>query len=255
MSKLSKEDKFFDLSDYGRAPAKYFVKAIEKSSLTPIHITLLFGISGIISIYCIYKNYYIVAGFFLILKSILDAADGELSRVKNTPSYFGRYLDSIFDFVLNALIFLTIMYITKTSIALTLLAFVCLQLQGTLYNYYYVILRNRRMGSDSTSKIIENKIPQAFPGESQLAVNLSFIIFSFLYKAFDLSIYYLDKDAIKEPITPNWFMTMVSSYGLGFQLFLIALLLSFELIKLIIPFFIIYTVFLFLFVIIRRFFL
>ena len=38
---------------------------------------------------------------FIILKSIIDAADGELARVKQTPSYAGRYLDSVFDIILN----------------------------------------------------------------------------------------------------------------------------------------------------------
>ena len=37
-------------------------------------------------------------------KSILDAADGELARIKKTPSYVGRFLDSISDLVLNFLI-------------------------------------------------------------------------------------------------------------------------------------------------------
>ena len=53
------------------------------------------------AIYCIAAAYYWAAGFFLILKSILDAADGQLARVKNQPSFTGRYLDSIFDSILN----------------------------------------------------------------------------------------------------------------------------------------------------------
>ena len=39
------------------------------------------------------------------MKSILDAADGELARIKMTPSYSGRYLDSIFDILLNLILF------------------------------------------------------------------------------------------------------------------------------------------------------
>ncbi|HBK84317.1 MAG TPA: CDP-alcohol phosphatidyltransferase, partial [Flavobacterium sp.] len=75
---------------------------------TPIHVTLLFGISGLIAIICIITQNYFAAGFFLILKSIIDAADGELARIKKTPSYSGRYLDSLFDITLNFLIFATI---------------------------------------------------------------------------------------------------------------------------------------------------
>jgi phosphatidylglycerophosphate synthase len=37
----------------------------------------------------------LLSWFFIILKSIIDGADGELARIKNT-SYTGRYLDSVF---------------------------------------------------------------------------------------------------------------------------------------------------------------
>lgn len=101
MSKLAEKDKFLDLSDYGRNSGKAFALQLKDTKFTPIHVTLLFGISGLIAIYCILNHYYFVAGFFIILKSIIDAADGELARIKNTPSYTGRYLDSVFDIVLN----------------------------------------------------------------------------------------------------------------------------------------------------------
>jgi hypothetical protein len=43
------------------------------------------------------------------------------------------------------------------------LAFIAIQLQGTLYNYYYVILRNKSIDGDSTSKIlIEESIKELF---------------------------------------------------------------------------------------------
>ena len=105
MSKLSAQDKFLDLSDYGRPIGKLFANQLKNTRFTPIHVTLLFGISGLIAIYCILQNQYFLASFFIILKSIIDAADGELARIKNTPSYVGRYLDSVFDIVLNFLFF------------------------------------------------------------------------------------------------------------------------------------------------------
>ena len=49
--------------------------------------------------------------FFLIFKSILDAADGELARVKQKPSNTGRYLDSVADIILNALFFISIWFL------------------------------------------------------------------------------------------------------------------------------------------------
>jgi hypothetical protein len=252
MSKLKKEDKFIDVSDYGRPIAKLIVSFLKNTSCTPIQVTLLFGISGLIAIICILTNHYYFAGFFLILKSILDAADGELARVKNTPSYTGRYLDSIFDIILNFLIIGTICYITNGSILLAIVAFLCVQMQGTLYNYYYVILRNKLVGGDTTSKIFEYKEPKAFDGETQKSVHITYTLFNILYSFFDKTIHLMDKEAYKTNGLPNWFMTLVSFYGLGFQLLLIAVLLPLQLAKIIIPFFIIYSILIFLLIVIRK---
>jgi hypothetical protein len=252
MSKLAAEDKFLDLSDYGRPIGKWFANQLKNTRFTPIHITLLFGVSGLIAIYFILKNHYFLAGFFIILKSIIDAADGELARIKNTPSYTGRYLDSVFDIILNFLFFMTICYVSKTSFWLTLIAFFCIQLQGTLYNYYYVILRNKSVGGDSTSKIFEYKSPRALPGESQKSVDILFGIYTIVYGVFDKIIHTLDSDAYKVKTFPNWFMTLLSIYGLGFQLLIIAIMLPMNLIENIVPFFVYYTLFIFVLIGIRK---
>ena len=252
MSKLAAEDKFLDLSDYGRPIGKWFANQLKNTRFTPIHITLLFGVSGLIAIYFILKNHYFLAGFFIILKSIIYAADGELARIKNTPSYTGRYLDSVFDIILNFLFFMTICYVSKTSFWLTLIAFFCIQLQGTLYNYYYVILRNKSVGGDSTSKIFEYKSPRALPGESQKSVDILFGIYTIVYGVFDKIIHTLDSDAYKVKTFPNWFMTLLSIYGLGFQLLIIAIMLPMNLIENIVPFFVYYTLFIFVLIVIRK---
>ena len=252
MSKLAAQDKFLDLSDYGRPFGKLLANQLRNTRFTPIHVTLLFGVSGLIAIYCILEEYYLLAGFFIVLKSIIDAADGELARIKNTPSYVGRYLDSVFDIILNFLFFTTICYVSKTSIWTTLLAFICIQLQGTLYNYYYVILRNKSVGGDSTSKIFEYKSPRALPGESQKSVDILFRIYTIVYGTFDKIIHTLDKEAYKIKTFPNWFMTFVSIYGLGFQLLIIAIMLPMNLIEYIVPFFIVYTLFIFVLIRVRK---
>lgn len=252
MSKLAAEDKFLDLSDYGRPIGKLLADRLKKTRFTPIHVTLLFGVSGLIAIYCILQNHYFFASFFIILKSIIDAADGELARIKNTPSYTGRYLDSVFDIVLNFLFFMTIFYVTNTSFWMTLFAFFCIQLQGTLYNYYYVILRNKSVGGDKTSKIFEYKSPRALPGESQKTVDIMFRIYTIVYGVFDKIIHTLDSGAYKAIKFPNWFMTLVSIYGLGFQLLIIAFMLPMNWIEYIVPFFIYYSLMIFVLIGIRR---
>ena len=252
MSKLAPEDKFLDVSDYGRPIGKLFANQLKNTRFTPIHVTLLFVVSGLIAIYCILQNQYLLASFFIILKSIIDAADGELARIKNTPSYTGRYLDSVSDIILNFLFFMTIFYMSKTSFWMTILAFFCIQLQGTLYNYYYVILRNKSVGGDTTSKIFEDKSPRALNGESQKSVDILFGIYTIVYGVFDKIIHVMDSDAYKVKTFPNWFMTFVSIYGLGFQLLIIAIMLPLNLIEYIVPFFIVYTLFVFVLIGIRK---
>lgn len=252
MSKLASQDKFVDLSDYGRSLGKLFAKLLKETRITPIHVTLLFGVTGLIAVYCILNSWFFLAGFFIILKSIIDAADGELARIKKIPSYTGRYLDSIFDISLNFLFFMTICYVSKTSFPIGFTSFICIQLQGTLYNYYYVILRNKSIDGDSTSKIFDYKSPKALPGENQKSVDILFTIYLIVYGVFDKVIHFLDKGAYRVKKFPNWFMTLVSVYGLGFQLLIIAFMLPLNLIDFIAPFFIIYSMFIFVFIGIRK---
>lgn len=251
MSKLPSEHKFIDFSDYGRPVARAIANGLKDTSFTPIHVTTAFIVSGLLAIWAILYGYYWAAAFFLIAKSILDAADGELARVKGTPSYIGRYYDSIADILLNLLFLLTIWYVTSGSLGLTLLAFVGIQLQGTLYNYYYVILRNNHDG-DTTSRVFETESPVAFPGEKQPTVDRFYWTYNMLYVAFDKAIYYMDRPAAESSKFPKWFMSAVSTFGLGFQLLIISVMLVLGLIAYIIPFFIAYSVLIVLYIAIRR---
>ena len=254
MSKLPKNRQFLDLSDYGRSLGHWIASKLQNTSLTPIHVTTMFIFTGFIAIGFLLNGYLISSAFFLLLKSVLDAADGDLARLKKKPSYVGRYYDSIADLILNFCFLLTIWYITDISIIYMIIAFIAIQLQGTLYNYYYVILRNSVKG-DSTSRIFENNTPKALKGESQLAVNIFYKIYYLLYIPFDKTIYYMDQNAVKSKHFPMWFMTMVSIYGLGFQLFIISLMLVLKLQAFVIPFFIGYSVLIIVFIFIRRVFL
>jgi hypothetical protein len=147
---------------------------------------------------------------------------------------------------------MTICYVSKTTIWFSLLAFIGIQIQGTLYNYYYVILRNKSVGGDTTSKVFEYKSPKALPGETQKSVDILFGIYTVVYGIFDKIIHALDKDAYKVKTFPNWFMTLLSLYGLGFQLLIIAIMLPLGWIEFIVPFFIIYTLLVFFLIAIRK---
>jgi hypothetical protein len=113
-------------------------------------------------------------------------------------------------------------------------------------------LRNKSVGGDSTSKIFEYKSPRALPGETQKSVDVLFNIYILVYGGFDKIIHVLDSDAYKVKTFPNWFMTLLSIYGLGFQLLIIAVMLPMNWIEYIIPFFIVYTIFIFVLIRIRK---
>ena len=251
MSKLPDENRFIDLSDYGRPAARVIANLLKETTITPIHVTIGFIFSGLLAVVCILYGFPEVAAFFLIFKSILDAADGELARIKNIPSYTGRYFDSVADIILNLLILLAVWYVTDSSLAFAILAFLGIELQGTLYNYYYVILRNRFDG-DTTSRIFENETPIALKGEKQNNVNILFKLYRILYGSFDKAIYNLDRDASNGKWFPKWFMTAVSTLGLGFQLLMISVMFVLGWKDFIIPFFILCSVFIFVFTGIRK---
>ena len=115
-----------------------------------------------------------------------------------------------------------------------------------------MILRNNSIGGDKTSKIFEDKSPQALLGETQKSVDILFGIYTIVYGVFDKIIHILDSDAYKVKTFPNWFMTFVSIYGLGFQLLIIAVMLPLNLIEYIAPFFVLYTIFVFVLIGIRK---
>lgn len=252
MPKLAVQDKFIDVSDYGRPAAKVIASLLKDSRVTAIHLTLLFGLCGLAAVISILNGYHVTAGLLLILKSVLDAADGEMARIKKNPSYTGRYLDSVFDFALNFIILLAIREVTGQSLWLALAAFVSMQLQGTLYNYYYVILRHNSEAGDKTSKIFETEAPEAYPDESQKSVNLLFRIYTLFYSLYDKTIYALDRGAPERKTFPKWFMTLLSVYGLGFQLLIISVMLAAGFPEAILPFFVLFSVFIVLFIFVRR---
>jgi hypothetical protein len=251
MSKLPKAHQFIDLSDYGRPVARVISIALKDTKFTPVHVTIGFIISGLVAVVCIVNGHFWSAAFFLIFKSILDAADGELARIKNTPSYTGRYLDSVADIILNAIIFISLWHITDANIWYTFLAFFGIQLQGTLYNYYYVILRNRFNG-DTTSRVFEDTTPMALKGEKQKNVDVLSGLYKVFYGSFDKTIYFLDQNASRGKVVPNWLMTAISTFGLGFQLLIIAIMLVTGMKDYIIPFFIGYSAMIFIFIAIRK---
>jgi phosphatidylglycerophosphate synthase len=76
--------------------------------VTPNQVTTASIIAGLIAALFYLKgtsNALVIAGVFIVLKDILDSADGQLARAKQQYSRVGRFLDSIGDFVVNVAVF------------------------------------------------------------------------------------------------------------------------------------------------------
>ena len=78
MSKLPLEHKFLDLSDYGRTPARWIANSFKETSVTAIHITMMFIVAGIFAILMMFTKQLYAAAILLIIKSILDATKVKL---------------------------------------------------------------------------------------------------------------------------------------------------------------------------------
>ncbi len=238
MLKLPAGTRFLNLFDYARPVAVWIVETLRSTRVTSIQLTFAFFVVGVASIACIVTGHYLTAVLLLMFKNVLDAADGEMARVRQRPSHTGRYLDSVFDFVINLGVVAALYMVVEVSLQVAVLAFISLEFQGSIYNYYHLNQR-RLLGGDTTSSINEFERPCAFPYENARIVAILNSLYLLCYGVFDRLMLALEGDAIKEPL-PNWFMTVTSTMGLGFQLLLISLALVLPLADLVLPFLCIY---------------
>lgn len=227
MSKLPEDKRFIDVSDYARPFAIRLVKVLLPTKIGAYSITFAFLAVGLIASFLIYiEKYPILVAILILLKSMLDAADGEIARQRNEPSMVGRYLDSVFDFVVNFTLFLAIALVFNQSIWVMIVALVLFQLQGSIFNYYYLVKRYQVDG-DKTSRIFERELPEPFERDNLIILKILHKLYLLIYGWQDYLIYRFDSKAITGNELPSWFLTLVSFFGLGFQLLIVAIFVVF----------------------------
>lgn len=86
------------------------VPVLHKLNFTPNLITMFSFISGLISIYLLYKKKYIESTVFYILNYLFDCMDGYMARKYNKITKFGDYFDHITDVIVNISIPLIFLY-------------------------------------------------------------------------------------------------------------------------------------------------
>jgi CDP-diacylglycerol--glycerol-3-phosphate 3-phosphatidyltransferase len=99
-----------DLTEARQSAARWFtaplVTILGRSRLKPNTLTWLGLITNIIAAVAIATNHLIAAGLLVLLSGIFDLLDGALARFTNQTTRFGALLDSIFDRISEALLFL-----------------------------------------------------------------------------------------------------------------------------------------------------
>jgi len=130
-----------------RPIAGIIVWMLYDTPITPNQVTIVSVLSGIVAALFYLKgtpSAFIIAGLFILLKDILDSADGQLARAKQQQSRTGRFLDSIGDFVVDATVFGSIGWtLCKLNgdwsmLCLALLGFVGISLRVSYHVFYQV---------------------------------------------------------------------------------------------------------------------
>ncbi len=106
MEKLPPNRRFFHISRVWFFFNRQIVRCLYSTPITPDQITCLALFCSIIS-FCFFistsENSLIFGGVFLYLKALLDNVDGNLARVRGKTSRFGRFFDSLVDFIATSL--------------------------------------------------------------------------------------------------------------------------------------------------------
>ena len=117
------------------------------TSVTPNQVTIAAVVIGFVAAFTYTLNTPVaiaIAGVLVMLKDIVDDADGQLARAKSLYSRRGRFLDSIGDFVVDVAVFAAItkvLYHTRpmvTTIVLGIVSLAGITLRVSYHVFYQV---------------------------------------------------------------------------------------------------------------------
>ena len=152
MNKLPAGERFFDVNEIWYFMNRWVVRLLYPTSITPNQITFLSLVFGLAS-----AGFYVSGipdalvwgAIFLYGKVFLDNVDGNLARVRGTTSRFGRFLDSLADFLVTVLVYIAVtMYLVRTTGVqeywiLGLLGLLVSFMQSTFFVFYLVNYTSR----------------------------------------------------------------------------------------------------------------
>ena len=136
-----------------RPIAAAIVWLLYPTRVTPNHVTLAAILIGMVSAYAYALNTtasIAIGGILIVLKDILDDADGQLARAKELYSRRGRFLDSVGDFVVNLAVFAAMtwavyrIHSNRLTITLGVLSLLGITLRVSYHVFYQVAFLHLR---------------------------------------------------------------------------------------------------------------
>lgn len=153
-----------------RPIAGLIVWALYGTSVTPNQVTIASMCTGFVAAYFYLKgtaDAFVIAGFLITLKDLLDSADGQLARAKQQYSRVGRFLDSIGDFLVDVAVFSAIGWTLFQlnghwqMLFLALLGLVGISLRVSYHVFYqvnFLHLQNQSANNRISEKIQEEDL-------------------------------------------------------------------------------------------------
>lgn len=126
-----------------RPLAHLVVLALLPLRVPPPAVVLAGATAGIASAVELARGDYVLAAALLVLKTVLDGADGALARASGRITALGRYLDSECDLLVNAALFAAIGYATGRWFLAVVVFLVATLVLSVNYNLRRLHLRER----------------------------------------------------------------------------------------------------------------
>lgn len=110
--------------------------AVAKSGLNPNTLTWIALAISVIAAVAIATNYLIIGGVLVLLSGLFDILDGATARLTNKVTRFGALLDSTFDRISDAALFLGLFILYLPSGASVEMVLILLALVGSFLTSY-----------------------------------------------------------------------------------------------------------------------
>lgn len=172
MNKLPPEARFFDVNGVWCFFNGWVVRMLYPTPVTPNQITVLSLVLGLLS-----AGFYISGrpdalawgAVFLYGKVFLDNVDGNLARIRGASSRFGRFMDSLADFLVTVLVYIAVsFYLVKETgdsgfWFLGMFGLLACFMQSTFFVFYLVSCASRAGSYD------KNRADESITEEDRIA--------------------------------------------------------------------------------------